>query len=145
MNIVEPGTGINYIKFGMIVSDIISILGRPLSEMLIDEEGDHQLEYPKLGINFLSFTREYEFRLSLIEVNLKQPVKMWGNIFDSQTTVEDIKNAVSEKQLRYEFFPDEIEVRLTVPGLGIDFYFEDCLSEIGFSVPFDSNDECIWP
>lgn len=153
-NVIIPNVGIGFLKFGMSIKDVENYLGRPELEENPDEFGDIMYHFEEKGINFLSFSKEDDFRLTTIELNIKSNAMLWDTkIFDQ--SLEKIKKLSASRGYSLKFedsIPDNdknecFESHYTIEEINLDFYFNEfnILEDIGLSVLFNENDEIEWP
>jgi len=142
---VVEGVGISDIPFGSSKTDATKILGS--SELdYIDESGDNIITYSSLGIEFLSYDKEEDFKLTVIELNsVSQAILRDKNIFNF-----DVENLiyflVNEMGVNVEQeYEGDIIYSINVKELGMTFYLEnEQVKYICVSVLFDINDKIIW-
>lgn len=151
---IIPGVGFGFLKFGMSLKDVEDHLGGPEEIENPDEEGDIIYSYENKGIDFLAFSKEDDFRLTMIELNSKSEAILWENKIFGQT-IEQIKKLSNTMgySLKFEDSIKDDETsecfleQYTIHSLSIDFYFNQykVLETICFGVSFNENDEIEWP
>jgi hypothetical protein len=151
---LTPGVGFGRLKFGMSTKDVESLLGAPEHMENPDEDGDIIYIYDKIGINFLSFDKENDFRLTTIELNRNSRAFLWDvNIFDQPfIQIEQLVAANGYSLTFVDSYIDEdndenSEILYKIDPLRLTFYFDKSkkLREICIGVAFNKNDEIEWP
>ncbi|GEM_PF-184704 len=151
---IEPGFGLGSIKFGMLPSDILEVLGRPnqieVHSYSTDKkdlrENWHYNDYELQ----LSYGSEDDWRLDLIAINSD-----YYSLFDliqigqSRTNVEKILKDKKFTNLIYEELStlDSVDYKLiTIDELSLNLWFDEGeLSEIQWGPKFKDEETIIWP
>jgi hypothetical protein len=153
-NVIIPNVGFGFLKFGMSIKDVENYLDRPEDMENPDELGDIMYYYKEKGINFLSFSKDDDFRLTMIELNIKSNAILWDTkIFDQSLAKIKKLSMFRGYSLKFEdSITDEdtnecFESHYTIEEIGLDFYFNgfNILEDIGLGVRFNEYDEIEWP
>jgi hypothetical protein len=157
MNIIDPilipRTGFGGLKFGMTIDDVEDLLGSPEEKENPDEEGDISYEYKGMGINFLIFDNEENFRLETIELNEMSNAMLWNSrIFDlSYQQIERLCKAnghlLKIDERLFKESDEFLDLPCYIASLNIHFYFNESkrLKEVLISVYVNENDKIEWP
>jgi hypothetical protein len=151
--ILIPKSGFGVLKFGMTVDEVEGLLGLPDHMENPDEMGDISYEYKGIGINFLIFDHEEDFRLDTIELNETSNALLWNErIFElSYRQIESFCKANGYELEVDERLVDEndefLELACFIHSQNIHFYFNESnhLKEVLISVYINEHDETIWP
>lgn len=150
---IETGEGIGNIKFGMLKSEILSILGTPTEKEIEKdfETGDavETWDYEKIGVAF-SFDEEEDWKLETITINSSNfelnGIGLIGkNIEEVQNFIE--KEKIGEMEFEDYSTPENPNHELLdVDEANMFFWFTNSiLTEIQFGVKWNENDEALWP
>jgi len=150
-SIIIPGVGYGFLKFGMHVQDVVNLLGKPKETEHPDEDGNIIYEYKGIGINYLRFSHEEDFRLVTIELNKNSNASLWDEkIFDLPFEQIEVLCKARGYLLNFEWEIDDneiYEILYSVSPMHFDFYFDRVqrLIEFSFGVIFNEEDLIVWP
>ena len=151
---IIPGVGFGQLKFGMSQDDVEKMLGKPEKIENPDEDGNIVYIYETLGINFLVFDKEDDFRLTTIELNKSSGGVLWNcPIFNQPVHRIEIlceKNGFTleyDCTVTFDTAGECFESAYHVNAIQCDFYMDesDRLKTLCFGVIFNDDDEIIWP
>lgn len=150
---IEPGIGVGEVKFGMLKSDVLGILGMPTDKEVEKdfETGDavETWDYDNCGIAF-SFDEEENWKLETITINSSYfEFKGVGLVGKGIKEVQDFieKNELGEMEFEdYSTEENPNHELIDVDEANMFFWFTDeILQEIQFGVKWDEDDNALWP
>lgn len=146
---ILPGIGFGRLRFGMDVDQVSQLLGGNPASLEVDEDGDTIIQCKELGIDLLSFEKDEQNRLTIIEINSISQAILWGKrVFDMQ--IKDISALARqnehtlEKTSNISFHTGQQSYQLK--SLNLDFYCSIAgkLQSISIGVLIDESDEIMW-
>lgn len=150
---IKVGVGVGDIKFGMLKTDVLSILGIP-TEKEVEKDFDtgdavETWEYENHGITF-SFDEEEDWKLETITINSsKFELNGVGLIGKNIQEVQDFIEAQNLGEMEFEdYSTDEFPKHelIDVDAANLFFWFDhETLKEIQMGVQWDDDDNALWP
>ncbi|GGF70357.1 hypothetical protein [Wenyingzhuangia marina] len=150
---IEIGVGVGKVKFGMLKTDVLSILGMPTDKEVEKdfETGDavETWDYDNCGIAF-SFDEEEDWRLETITINSSYfELNGVGLVGKGIEEVQDFieKHELGDMEFEDYSTPENPNHELIdVDEANMFFWFTDnILQEIQFGVQWDEDDNALWP
>ncbi|MEN8765269.1 MAG: hypothetical protein ACN4EF_01675 [Wenyingzhuangia sp.] len=150
---VKIGVGVGVIKFGMIKTEVLNILGLPTEKDIEKdfETGDavETWDYENYGVAF-SFDEEESWRLETITINSSNfEINGVGLIGYG---IQEVQDFIEEHALGSMAFEDYSSTDhpnhelIDVDQSNMFFWFTDeVLTEIQFGVQWDEDDNALWP
>lgn len=147
------GVGIGEVKFGMLKTDVLSILGLPTEKDIEKdfETGDavETWDYENYGVAF-SFDEEEDWRLETITINSSNfELNGVGLVGKGVQEVQDFieKHELGEMEFEDYSTPENPNHELIdVDEANMFFWFtNEVLTEIQFGVQWDEDDNALWP
>lgn len=149
---IIPGTGLPKLIFGTSREEILELLGQPDDVDRYSDEEDFSSEtwhYDDLELSLVVEEVE-DWRLTTFTVSSDvftfEGMKLIGL---SKEVLEEKLNALDQGEVVYEDWSDDDQedfALLSIPDLNLNFWLlEGELTEIQWGVPYDEQDEVIWP
>ncbi|MGY5353780.1 hypothetical protein [Wenyingzhuangia sp. IMCC45467] len=150
---ITIGVGVGAVKFGMLKTEVLSILGLPTEKDLEKdfETGDavETWDYENYGVAF-SFDEEEDWRLETITINSSNfEINGVGLVGKGIQEVQDFieKHELGEMEFEDYSTPENPNHELIdVDEANMFFWFtNEILTEIQFGVQWDEDDNALWP